>query len=78
MSSSARIFIVAIEKSVKWRMAVTVILRVRNLDGVALSEDPHPVTMGVCDGCGALLSNNNMKPCRGLHNHHCEEGRASA
>ena len=47
-------------------MAVTVILRVRNLDGVVLSEDPHPVTMGVCDGCGALLSIDNMKPCRGL------------
>ena len=54
------------------------ILRVRNLEGVVLSEDSHPVTMGVCDGCGALLSNDNMKPCRDLHNHHCEEGRASA
>ena len=44
------------------------ILRVRNLDGVVLSEDPHPAAMGVCDGCGALLSIDNMKPCRGLHN----------
>ena len=59
-------------------MSLTVILRVMNLDGVVLSEDPHPVTMGVCGDCSALLNKDDMKPCRGLLNHHCEEGRASA
>ena len=51
-------------------------LRVRDLDGVALGEDPPLVTIGVCDGCGALLSNDNMKHCRGLHNHHCAHAKS--